>query len=96
MVQKDLVVSAVEADRAAAARGYAISAFMTRIAKATNAACPWQLIGFANGTAQEQAAVAWTVADKIMLERAGHSRAYQLWRDAALSLAFNLAAVRVP
>jgi hypothetical protein len=83
-MQANLVVSAVEADQAAAAQAYAVSAFMTRTAKAPAAACPWELIGFADGSAQERAAVAWIIADKIMKERAGHCRGYQLWRDAVL------------
>lgn len=78
------VASAVEADQTAAAHSYKVSPFITRTAQAQDATCPWQLIGFASGGALERGAVAWIVADAIMENRAGHSRAYTLWRDAAV------------
>ncbi len=84
MAQANLVASVVEADREAASRAYTVSAFMTRTVRAADAVCPWQLVGFVGGSAQERAAVAWIIADKIMEGRAGHCRAYHLWRDASL------------
>ncbi|MFE5109435.1 hypothetical protein [Streptomyces sp. NPDC056663] len=85
MTQPDvLAVSAADADQAAAAYGYEVSPFMTRTAQATDAACPWQLIGFTDDGVLERAAVAWIIADAVMKNRAGHTRAYQWWRDAAL------------
>ncbi|MGW0770287.1 hypothetical protein [Streptomyces sp. NPDC002676] len=80
-----LAVSAADADQAAAVHGYEVSPFMTRTAQAVDAVCPWQLIGFADDDVTERAAVAWIIADAVMHNRAGHSRAYRWWRDAALA-----------
>lgn len=86
MPQPDvLAVSAAHANRAAAAHGYEVSPFTTRTAQAVDALCPWQLIGFPDDGGPQRAAVAWIIADAVMSNRAGHSRAYQWWRDAALA-----------
>ncbi|BDT88526.1 hypothetical protein FMUAM8_42900 [Nocardia cyriacigeorgica] len=80
-----LHVSAIDADRTASAQGYALASFMSRIHKAPDETCPWQLIGFASTDSLERAAVAWIVADAVMRGRAGHTRVYDLWRTAALA-----------
>ena len=73
------------AEKLAAANGNRLTPFVLRTPQAKSARCPWHLVGLAQSGRAERAAVAWTVADAIMKERSGHTKAYDLWRTAAIS-----------
>lgn len=84
------VGTGVSPDRAAevaAARGDKVTAFVVVESRGTKASgkCAWQLVTISGLAADERAAVAWLVADRLMRSRCGKAAAYSKWRDSVLA-----------
>lgn len=80
-------VSPARAAEVATSRNDHVTAFVTLESRGTKASekCAWQLLTIAGLTADERAAVAWLIADRLMRSRCGRAAAYTKWRGSALS-----------
>ncbi len=80
-------VSPARAAEVGAARSDKVTAFVTLESRGTKASgkCAWQLVTISGLSADERAAVAWLIADRLMRSRCGKAAAYSNWRDSVLS-----------
>lgn len=79
-------VLAIDAETTAIAHGRKLTNFLNVVQKAPPTAqkCAWSLGTAVGLTSLERAALAWIIAESVMRSRAGNSRVFEIWRNAAL------------
>ncbi|EQD82642.1 hypothetical protein GCM10009533_66950 [Saccharopolyspora spinosporotrichia] len=81
------LVAANDAQRVANSYGAKLTNLITTVPKTqpSPGVCVWFLGTVIGAGERERAAIAWIIADSVMKNRAGSSRAGELWRSAALA-----------